>query len=378
MEAALAVPVAAVTVAAPPCLWLRNRTWDLVWISLSALLVGLPFAAYEIFQYALGFPSVRDLFGIKPGDVLDVARNAVNALIAIFIGGPHMYATFTRTALDGEFRPQHVPFLLGSLLIPVGVITLGMADFILLITCFFFWASVHIMHQIAYIIDSYNHRNPVPISWTGRALDYVVTFSSLYPLGVWRMVNDDFKIGQLHLYFPEFFKIKNSPILGWGIFLLAFAVFAVSLLLWVARTWGEHRRGALHSPKALLMGLTIVVAFFIPAYHELDVAFQGFNTWHSFQYIGLTLYINQLRQKKQGIATPLIRGLSQEGKGWRFYLFNVGASLGTVLLIALLLVNRSWLGFGFDQCYYLVVLSVLLVHYFHDHMLFTEMEALKA
>jgi hypothetical protein len=201
-------------------------------------------------------------------------------------------------------------------------------------------------------------------------------FSSLYPIGVWRMVNNDFKIGQIRLLFPDFMMIENNPSIGWGLFLFVTMVFGVALTLWIGRTYREYTRGELHVPKALLMGLTIVVSFFIPSYHELDVAFQGFNTWHSFQYLGLTLYINRLRQQKEGISTPLIRSMSLAGKGWKFYIFNVGCALGAVMMIAVLLVNKNVLGFSFDQCYYVVVLSFLLMHYYHDHLLFMQKEAI--
>jgi hypothetical protein len=359
----------------PENLWLNNRTWDLTFISLSAVLVLLPFAAYEIFKYLLAIDAIRTTFGVTPGDVLDVSRNTVNGLIALFIGGPHMYSTYTRTFLDGDFRKHHVFFLLGSLVLPFFVVYLGVINFQLLITLFFFWASIHILHQMAYIIDCYNKKNAKPISLPSRILDYVVVFSSLYPIGVWRMVNDDFKIGQIKIMFPETLTMQNNPNLAWGIFLLVVMVFGISLTLWIARTYREYVRGELHVPKALLMGLTIVVSFFIPAYHELDVAFQGFNTWHSFQYLGLTYYINRVRQQKEGISTPLIRNMSLEGKTWKFYFFNVACALGAVAMIALLLVNRHALGFGFDQCYYVVVLSFLLMHYYHDHLLFTQTDA---
>jgi len=362
----------------PGYLWLNSKTWDLTFISLSAVLVLLPFAAYEFFLYLLGFESIRGTLGVAVPDILDFSRNTVNGLIALLIGGPHMYATFTRTFLDGEFRKHHIPFLLGSLLLPVCVVSLGIVNFQLLITFFFFWASVHILHQIAYILDCYNSKNPKGISIQARVLDYVVVFSSLLPLGVWRMVNNDFKIGQIQLLFPDFMMIENNPTIGWGMFLVVTMIFGVSLTLWVWKAYREYMRGELHAPKALLMGLTIVVAFFIPAYHELDVAFQGFNTWHSFQYLGLTLYINRLRQQKQGISTPLIRNMSLAGTGWRFYAFNVGCAVGAVCMIAILLVNKEMLGFSFDQCYYIVVLSFLLMHYYHDHLLFTQTDAMKA
>ncbi len=361
----------------PDSLWLNSKTWDLTFISLSAVLVIIPFLTYDILNQLFQIGWLREVLGIGPGDTLDVSRNIVNGLIALFIGGPHMYSTYTRTFLDGEFRRGHAWFLLGSLLIPVGVVVLGILDFELLITFFFFWASVHIMHQIAYIIDSYNHRAPKAIPLQDRILDYVVVFSSLYPLGVWRMVNDNFAIGHIRILFPDFLLIRNNPDLGWGFFVAVSAVFFVSLFLWLRKSYLEYMHGELHMPKFILMGLTIVIAFLIPSYRELDVAFQGFNTWHSFQYLGLTLYINRLREQKTGIKTPFIRSMSLEGRGWRFYLFNVACSFGAVLMISFLLYNRTSLGLGFDQCYYIVVLSFLLMHYLHDHLLFTQEEALK-
>ncbi len=355
-------------------LWLHSRRWDLTFISLSAGLVILPFIAYEFFLYLLGIEAVRTALNVAPGDVLDFSRNTVNGMIALLIGGPHMYATYTRTFLDTDFRKHHVGFLLGSLLLPVGVVFLGMANFQLLVTLFFFWASVHILHQVSYIIECYTKKQVKPLSVPNRVLDYVVVFSSLYPIGVWRMVNDNFAIGKIRLLLPEFILIRNNPIIGWGLFYAVTLIFVVSLTLWLRRSYREYMAGELHAPKFILMGLTVVVSFFIPSYQELDVAFQGFNTWHSFQYLGLTLYINRLRQQKGGIHTPLISAMSVEGKGWKFYAFNVGLAVSTVGLIAVLLLNKDFLGFSFDQCYYIVVLSVLLMHYYHDHLLFTQTE----
>ena len=374
--ATVAVPREAV--AQPSNLWLHNRTWDLTFISLSAGLVILPFLAYELFRYLLGLESIRAALNVAPEDVLDFSRNTVNGMIALLIGGPHMYATYTRTWLDTDFRKRHVGFLLGSLLLPVLVVYLGITNFPLLVTFFFFWASIHILHQVAYILDCYSLKQSKALSFPNRMLDYVVVFSALYPIGVWRMVNDDFAIGQIRLLLPDFILIRNNPVIGWGFFYLVTLVFAVAVTLWLRRSYREYRAGELHLPKFILMGLTIVVSFFIPSYHELDVAFQGFNTWHSFQYLGLTLYINRLRDRKEGINTPLIHKMSVEGKGWRFYAWNVAMAASTVILIAILLLNREALGFTFDQCYYIVVLSVLLMHYFHDHLLFTDTEIIAA
>lgn len=59
----------------------------------------------------------------------DASRNLVNGLIALFIGGPHMYATYTRAAFDKEFTWKHKPVMELSFLIPVGVIYFGVTNF---------------------------------------------------------------------------------------------------------------------------------------------------------------------------------------------------------------------------------------------------------
>jgi hypothetical protein len=71
--------------------WIYNRKWDLAFISLSVILVPMP---YLIWLF------MSDVFMVES----DAGRQAVNLLIAALIGGPHMYATFTRTALDYNFR----------------------------------------------------------------------------------------------------------------------------------------------------------------------------------------------------------------------------------------------------------------------------------
>lgn len=159
----------------------------------------------------------------------------------------------------------------------------------------------------------------------------------------------------------------------------------------------EFKQGQLHFPKFLLISLTVTIAFFIPAFPNLDVGFQGFNVWHSFQYLGLTWYINKLRAERGELSTPLIRRISISKRGWKFYLLNVGFSVAAVGAIALLLyfedvfkpllssdrqiINAAASGkildshnFYLDQCYYIVVLSFLLIHYLNDHLLFTKPE----
>ncbi|MFQ5929718.1 MAG: hypothetical protein ACE5MK_08455 [Acidobacteriota bacterium] len=341
-----------------------------MFISLSAALVAFPIVTYLVVTQAS--PYINQFFhGIGSTFVWDddASRNFVNGLIAIFIGGPHMYATYTRTAFDREFTKEH-KFVIGlSLLIPVGVVYFGVTHFRLLLTFFFFWASVHILHQIAFIMECYDKKSTRSLTPTARMIDYAVIFSSLFPIATYKLIHDEFVIGTNMIFFPDFLKVT-------AVFYLVTAVFAVSLILFTIKTIREVQEGYAHYPKILLMYLTIIVAFFIPAFRNLDVAFQGFNTWHSFQYLGLTYYINRIRHEKHEISNTFVDRISQEGKSWQYYLVNVGFSVCAFGLIMVLITFRKTLGLSFDQCYYIVVLSFLLIHYLYDHVLFMEPEAI--
>ena len=350
-------------------LWLRNRNWDLTFISLSSVLVAIPILTYLFANHATdAINTMLHSIGINFVWDDDASRNLVNGLIALFIGGPHMYSTYTRTALEKNFTTKHKLIMAGSLLIPVGVIYFGVTNFQFLITFFFFWASLHIMHQLAYLMECYNRKAKLPPSFLSKFIDYSVVFSSLYPVATYKFVHSKFTIGQNTIFFPDFLKHDFIVYLVWLYFL-------ASIIAFVWKTAKEMQDGVAHYPKIILMSLTVVIAFFVPAFPNLDVSFQGFNAWHSFQYLGLTYYINRLRHEKGQIGTKFIDNMSKDHKGWKFYFFNVGLTVGAVATIAILVYLRPVLGLSFDQCYYIVVLSFLLTHYLHDHFLFTEHEA---
>lgn len=77
----------------PEGLWLRNRNWDTLFMTLSVFLVPMPYLFY--------------LIGVQLGLHEDISRNAVNLTVALLVGGPHMYATFMRTALDEKFVKRY-------------------------------------------------------------------------------------------------------------------------------------------------------------------------------------------------------------------------------------------------------------------------------
>lgn len=325
--------------------WLHSKTWDLCFIILSGALVVIPLGLYEL---------------------VGQSAMVVNLCVAGLIGGPHMYATFFLTTFDRPFRQRHRFLMLSSLTIPLLVVALAIWNFQLLLTVFFFWASIHVLHQAAFIVECYERRQPSPFQRWSRIIDYAVVITCLYPFASYKFIHDEFYIGSTPLLYPEVLK---TPVVTY----LITAVFLVSLLLFIIKSVLEMQQGTAHYPKILLVMITVGLALLITSHSgkRLEIAFQGFNTWHSFQYLALTWYISSLRRQRGDITAPVLRWLSDTGKHRFPYFFglNVALTIGALCLIAAIFFIFD---LTFEHSYYIVVLSFLLVHYYHDHVLFTQ------
>ncbi|NLF66727.1 MAG: hypothetical protein GX579_19210 [Chloroflexi bacterium] len=351
--------------------WIYNRKWDLAFISLSVILVPLPYLIWLL---------MKDVFMVES----DAGRQAVNLLIAGLIGGPHMYATFTRTALDNDFREQYAGFVRSSIIIPLVVIVLALTNLTLLLTIFFFWASIHVLHQIVFVVEAYNQKANraarSTLSPLSRAIDYAVVLTSLYPLAAYRVaITQDFSIGPNHLndIIPSFFE---QP---WVVY-AAGGAFGVSLLAFIVKSAMEVRRGTAHVPKIIFISFTAAASFIVPSLGNLDTAFQGMNVWHSFQYLALTWYINRLRADRGSLRrTPFVERISADGKARVYYGFNLALTFGAVVIIGIVfailhfVVGGKWAeaSYALETSYYIGVLSFLWIHYYHDHFLFTQADA---
>ncbi|MGH2576037.1 MAG: hypothetical protein ACRDFC_10100, partial [Ignavibacteria bacterium] len=343
----------------PGSLWIRNKNWDLTFISLSAVLVLIPLVSYYVGH------NYKNQTTAKMSQMVDY-------FVAAFIGGPHMFATYLRTFMDKGFVRSKPIITWTSLLIPVFVIIIGLNHLPLLLTIFFTFASIHVIQQILYIVDSYNNKAKIIIPKWEKYTDYFVAFVALLPWGVYMFVHDKFLIDGYTLLFPPFLKVE-------ALVYISFTVFFIALGLFIYKTFVEIKEKRFNGPKTLLVSLTVFIGFWIPAVGligiPLDVSFQGFNIWHSFQYLGITAYILNMKLKRGEIPAHLVRRLSVNG--WYFYGFNVLITLGLVSIM--LLISPDY-GFGLvatdSQARYLPTLSFLLIHYYHDNFLFKDEEAL--
>lgn len=389
--------------------WLNSARWDLGFLILSIFIAAIPYSIYVVFGgQAFEAATVKGTSAYN-------ARLFVNNLVAIFIGGPHMYATFTRTLMDRGFLRKRFWFVASSVVVPVTVFAMAVwsyETYVWLLSIFFTLASLHALQQIIWLTEAYNIKAKLALSWKSRCIDYGVVLMSLYPIAVYKMARGEFKIGPVELKY-------NSIVAGWyWLAALTAIVFAVMLVLFIGKSIAEYRAGYLSVPKTLLISLTVLLMFWTPVFPNMDTAFQGVNTWHSFQYLALTWYANRLREQRTGKRIGFLHWLGQSPPGAQGrvhaknrdplgYVKNLGVSLASALrrvdrnsgwtsfymvcmamlpLSGLLLIFASvfWPNLhpgmpGADEVYsYMGILSILLVHYLHDALLFTDSQAIVA
>ena len=353
-------------------LWLKDRRWDLSYIILSVLLVPVPYLLYLL--------GVNQL-GLEP----DISRNAINAFVAVAVGGPHMMSTFLRTGLDRDFGKRYPMLLRSSIIIPPIVVSLAFLNLNLLLTIFFFWAMLHVLHQATYVTELYNHREGkvrrrAGTSLWARVIDYALLLTCLFPMAALKISEGEFRIGtnDLIAVIPHLFQD------AW-FFQMAAAIFLVALVAYIVKTAQEFRAGMLNWPKTLFIVMTVVVFFPLAGFENLDTAFQGANTWHSFQYLPLTFYIVKLKQRNQPQferQAPLVARFSRSENTRGLYVLStlmLGGSLAIFLLVhavAGVIMPGIDANQRFDIAYYTAILSFLWIHYYHDHFLFTDFEAL--
>ena len=375
----------------PTSLWLRNRRWDMIFIILSVLVVPLPYLFY--------------LFGTN---VLkqdgDGVRNVINAFVAIAVGGPHMMSTMLRTSFDTDFRRRYPMLVRSSLIIPIIVVSLAFLNLNLLLTVFFFWAMLHVLHQVTYIVELYNHREHKlvskrsAVSLSARVTDYAVVLTCLFPMAAYKISQGTFAVGT-----NDLIKVIPGVFQHPWLFIAASGVFFVSLALFLLKTVQEYRDGIINSPKTTFILLTVAVFFPLAAFDNLDTAFQGANTWHSFQYLAITFYIIKIRQQYGDLdqSAPLVSRFSKGNDSRGLFALSTVMLVGSLVVFIVVrfiggyMTPPTWLIdpnafkslaeymravdlWRFDVSYYTAILSFLWIHYYHDHFLFTNFEALDA
>lgn len=328
-----------------PSVWINGPRWDLSWLLGTALVVPV-----GLVVIAMGAPA-----------------DAVNLWVTVLVGGPHLFATYLATFMDPKFRRAHWPALIAvTLLVPGAVVAMTFWDFQVLLSFFIFAASLHVLQQNAYLADVYRRRAGLPEPAWSRWVDYGLLFASFYPCAAYKLVRDDFTLGDVPILIPSFARTE----LTWQATTVAF--FAL-LLVWIAKSAAEHRRGVLNGPKTLLIAVNTVVAFCVPAAAggaKLELAFQTVNAWHSVQYLAIVWVALQMRRERGLQESAFVARLT--GPKSRGFAFFAVVAAATLLLMAGVsgMIRLDPFGLTRNEYYYMGVLSPLFIHYALDTYLF--------
>jgi len=369
-------------------LWLRTRRWDLMYITFSVIVVPLPYLVYLLLRAVMqnGAPAS------EMSQIDDFTRNLVNVFVGVAVGGPHMMSTFLRTGLDNDFKKRYPMLIRSSIIIPIVVVSLAFLNLTLLLTVFFFWAALHVLHQVTFIVELYSHKESQyvrrsAITPMARIIDYAIVLTCLFPMAAYKISQGSFDIGvnDLTSVIPDFFEQSWFFYAMTGVFLAAVVAF-----LW--KSYQEHQAGVLNIPKTTFILFTITIAFILPALPNLDTAFQGLNTWHSFQYLAITFYIIKVRAAYGNLnqTAPLVQRFSRSKDSRGLYLLSTIMLVGSIMVFIVVYTITNYFtpayiagadaqtlgNWRFDVSYYTAILSFLWIHYYHDHFLFTDFEAL--
>ncbi|HEX5135485.1 MAG TPA: hypothetical protein VFY93_00805 [Planctomycetota bacterium] len=336
--------------------WIKSPKWDLTWLIGSVVVVPLAPLLFHL--------------GMTP------ARVAM--IVMLLVGGPHVFVTFTRTNMDPRFVRNHRIYTRLAFLIPFLTATFAWLATPLFLTVFFTWASLHVLQQIVYVANCYSSRQDIAPTPLERWAEYGLIFSCLYPFATVRMVEGTFMLDGTRLLVPE-------AILGPGLVYTAFAVFGVFLVGWLVLTVRRYLRGTLHYGKTALLTATVTATFFTPLFQNLDVAFQGINSWHCIQYLALIWYANRLRADRGEVELGFVRSISARGVPG-FLRYYLSAVAGTVLIIGIVFGVAAIVPRGADGrpivsellIYYMIGKGLLLTHYYYDTFLFTQRDELSA
>lgn len=327
--------------------WILSRRWDLGWLIGSSLVVPIVL----LFVWA------------------GASSDAVNLGVTVLIGGPHLFATYLATYMDPRFRRSHIPLLVGAgVLVPAFVLYWTVKDFQVLLSLFIFAASVHVLHQNAYLTDVYRKRSGCSEPVWSRLVDYGLLMLSIYPIAAYKLVHSQFLLGDIEILIPPVLKSDATWKLTW-------AAFAFFLGVWIWKTWGEHRQGVLNRPKTLLIGSTTAIAFLVPAAaagERLELAFQSVNAWHSIQYLAIVWFLLSTRTAQGLVESRVVSSVSVPSRFYGLCFLSTAALL--VVLVTLYRVDpfgAAGYHLSFRQYYYMCVLSCLLIHYVLDGYLFT-------
>lgn len=347
--------------------WIRNGAYDWFFIIGSALVIVL----------VIGF-----FAAIRPDSTNLLNQGNLTQLILLgiplLLGGPHIFFSFIRVFRDPEFRmrfPRMVtiaPHAIGGLVIYLIFLDATQGYLIgkgpgtmILVNLIFFSAVVHGLSQLVHVALKYRKNLGEPMTWRGYFIDATLIFCG--PLGyILHSVRAREFVFVGHRITPAF--SVDVLIYGMG------GLFALAALGYVAEAAWLWRRRGIFNWKRFVIIVTANAAFVVLAeVREADISFQAYNAWHSIQAMGIMWAAANAKVRRGGKLLGGAAKLCAEGKFLLCYVYGVvfALAIGTAVVV----LSGGMADLEVSPWYFVIAVSVLLIHHYFDYFLFFHRKA---
>jgi hypothetical protein len=331
--------------------WIRDFAFDGVFLLGSTFLV---FVVAQAFSGRGGGGNLLRMTG---------AAEALNLVVPVLLGGPHIFFSVVRTYMDVDFKREHRHLLrLGPHVIAFSILYLVFhGRFDVVVNVVLYSAVFHGAAQLAHIGLRYRRKSGRE-AWdlAGKAFLVAVMVGPLY--FVTRAVNErEFSfVGQ---------RIWQGLAPTWAVWATG-AVALVAAAYWLAD--GVNRRiagGRTNWREGSILAAAWGAFWFLTSLDELDVTFQAYNAWHSVQALGILWFGMNEKWRSGKVRGPRQSRFCRDGAFGVTYLAGVLFSLAIGFLVLL------YGNFRFDDLtashgYYVFAITVLLNHHLMDYWVF--------
>ncbi len=348
----VSIPSSAFPLPAQQGTWIRDFAFD------GALFLGSTFLVFAI----------ASVFTAKGGDAnilrVDGASSALDLVIPVLLGGPHIFFSLVRTYMDVDFKREHRLLLrLSPHLVAFTMMYLAFHQYFQAAANLVLYSAVfHGAAQLAHIGMRYRLKSGrEPWDLGAKALLVATLVGPLY--FVTRAVSD-----------RDAFVFMGQPVakaLGaaWFVWLTGL-VALVAAAYWLADAVNHRIAGGRTNWREGAILLAAQSAFwFLTSLDDLDVSFQAYNAWHSVQAFGIMWFAMNAKWRGGKIRGPKQSRFCRDGAFPFTYVCAAAFSIGIGAMV-LLFGNFDFANLPRSPFYFIFAVTVLLNHHVIDYWLF--------
>jgi type IV secretory pathway VirB3-like protein len=351
-SAATAVALPAVGPAEGEGRWIRDLVFD--W----SFFIGSTFVVFL----------VAALFSVKPGgtNLLQItgAAAALNLVIPVLLGGPHIFFSVVRTYMDVDFKREHRVLLrMTPHLVAFSMIYLTFHGHMAAVVNVVLYSAVfHGAAQLAHIGLRYRMKaGRRALDAAGVAYLVAVLAGPLYFVSHALRTRDEMVFVGYAIW-----KGLAPDAVFWG----AGALAVLGAAYWLADLVNHRLAGGrVNWREAAILVATQGAFWFLANLKDLDTTFQAYNAWHSIQALGIMWFAMNAKWRGGKIRGPKQSRFCKDGAFGFTYLWGVVFSVGIGVMV-IVFSNFQMGNLTGSPFYFIFAVTVLLNHHALDYWLF--------